>query len=156
MKELFSKLKKVENAVWLLDTCFLYWVFIHQKEHQLVLFCETNDVAVTTFTRDEVLFHAHDVPHQFRERFRKCVKNGLRLGLVEVDVSPGNPKDEVRFTHEIDPQLIQLVPDHSDAVIAAAAVKLGANILTRDKHHLFTVELENYFRSKGLEVRNNM
>jgi predicted nucleic acid-binding protein len=58
--------------------------------------------------------------------------------------------------HGIDPELIQLVPDHSDAVIAALAYKIKANILTRDKHHLFTVELKNYFSKQGITVQNNM
>jgi hypothetical protein len=58
--------------------------------------------------------------------------------------------------HGIDPELIQLVPDHSDAVIAALAYKIKANILTRDKHHLFTVDLQNYFSQKNIRIQNNV
>ena len=96
----------------------------------------------------------HDVKNMVRERLRHLIKNSTPLGVVELNVHPGEIDQEIGFVMGVDEKLIHLIPDHSDAVIAAAAVKLGANIITRDKHHLFTTILSDYLKELGLLVKN--
>lgn len=155
MKELFNALPRVNKANWLLDTCFVYYIFEHQKERELIDFCKENDVALTSFTVEELLYHMHDVNHNVRERLRYLIKHSVLLGVVELNVHPGEIDQEIAYVIGVDERLIHLIPDHSDAVVAAAAVKLGANIITRDKHHLFTNVLSDYFKEKNLLVKNN-
>lgn len=155
MKELFDSLPRTESADVLIDTCFLYFIFEHNHEKEFVKYCEDNVVALPSFTVEEVLHHSHHVSHVFRERFRHLVKEGLKLRVIDISVHLGDPEGEMAFVRNIDEELIHLIPDHSDAVIAAVAVKIKADILTRDKHHLFTTTLQNYFSSKGIAVKNN-
>ncbi len=155
MKELFNTLPRVSKADWLLDTCFVYYIFEHHKEDDLIEFCKENSVAITSFTVKEILHHLHDVNHIVRERLRYLIKHSILLGVVEIPVSPGEIDEEIGYIVATDEKILHLVPDHSDGVIAAIAVKLKANIITRDKHHLFTTVLEDYFKSKGLLVKNN-
>lgn len=155
MKELFNALPRVSKADWLLDTCFVYYVFQHQKEKELIEFCKKHDVALTSFTVEELLYHMHDVNHIIRERLRYIIKHSVLLGVIELNVHPGEIDQEIAYVMGADEKLIHLIPDHSDAVVAAAAVNLGANIITRDKHHLFTTVLSDYFKELGLLVKNN-
>lgn len=155
MKELFNSLPKVKTADWLLDTCFVYYIFENQKEKELIDFCNNNSVAISSFTIKEILYHSHDVNHMVRNRLRHLIKNNVLLGVIDVPVFPGEIDEEIGYVMGVDEKLIHLIPDHSDAVIAALAVRIHANIITRDKHHLFTIVLEDYFKEKGLLVKNN-
>lgn len=160
MKELFDKLphKSIEQArqvEYLVDTCFLYHMFVHH-EKDFVAFCTNISVGITSFNVEEVLFHARDVNHVIRNRIRSAIHKGLFLQVVDVNVSPGNPEGERKFIANYDKALLNLVPDPSDAVLAAVATSLHAHVLTRDKHHLFTSTLENYFGELGLQVLNNL
>lgn len=155
MKELFDSLPRTSSADWLIDTCFLYYIFQHQKEKELIDFCKQHSVAITSFTVEELLYHMHDVKHIVRERLRHLIKESALLAVIDVDVHPGEIDQEIGFVVGVDEQLIHLIPDHSDAVVAAVAVRVGANILTRDKHHLFTTVLSDYLHEKNLTVQNN-
>ncbi len=158
MKELLQHLPLLkENAQpdYVVDTCFLYWVF--QKGHVKTLkeFCDKHIVLLSSFNAEEFIYHSHDVSNDIRVEFRKEVKDGLRLFFEEVPVHPGNPDEEKEFVHSFDEELLKIIPDPSDAVLAVIASKHKANILTRDKHHLFTTTLENYFSKQGIQVLNN-
>ena len=158
MKELFDKfpvLEKDQHPEYLVDTCFVYYLFEHRHEKEFIKFCEDHVVAITSFNQEEFLFHAHHVNHTVKERFRHFVKTGARLHTVAVPVSPGNPDAEKEYIRSIDPKLLEIIPDPSDAVLCAAALVLKANVLTRDKHHLFTAALENYASEHHLAVLNN-
>ena len=155
MKELFEALPKVTSADYILDTCFVYYVFEHQKEKELIDFCNDNSVAISSFTVEEILYHSKDVNHIVRNRLRHLIKNNILLGVIDIPVHPGNFDEEIGYVVGVDERLLHLIPDHSDAVIAALAVRIHAHLITRDKHHLFTVVLEDYFKNKGLEVKNN-
>lgn len=154
MRELFNALPRTTSADWLLDTCFIYYIFEHQKEQELIDFCNKNSVALTSFTVEEIIHHLHHVKDLVRERLRHLIKHGALLNIIEINVHPGEIDQEIGYVVGVDDKLIHLIPDHSDAVLAAAAVKLNANIITRDKHHLFTTLLSDYFKDIGLEVRN--
>lgn len=162
MKELFDKLPHTRMSEtlahkisYLVDTCFMYFMF-EKHEKDFLKFCKSTTVGITSFNVEELLYHSHDVNHTIRTRIRSAIKNNLYLVVVDVDVSPGNPFIEKDFIEKIDPALLNIIPDPSDAVLAAVAKSIHSDILTRDKHHLFTSSLENYFVENGLKVLNNI
>ncbi len=158
MKELIESIPKYEKGPvdFVVDTCFLYYLFEKQHEKAFMETCSEHIVVLTSFTAEEFLFHSHDVGHEVRERFRHALKNGLRLFYYELPVKPGDREGEKKFVSEFDENLLKLIPDPSDAVLLVAALTLKADVLTRDKHHLFTTKLENYVYNKGLQVLNNL
>lgn len=154
MKELFDRLPRWDlQADYVLDTCFLFYVFDKQLEHKLVKFCQDSIVAITSFTVQELIHHKKDASKLFKERFRHIVSD-LRLYVIQMDVHPGEVVSEREFVNDFDPAILHLVRDPSDAVSLVVALQHGANIITRDKHHLFTTALENYLNEKGLRVLN--
>jgi len=155
MKELFESIPRVTTADYFIDTCFLYYLFEHQQDKEFRLFCEQNIVALTSFNIGEILFHAHDVNHNFREHFRKFLKSNGRIFRYDLPVKPGDREGEKKYIREFDNNLFEIIPDPSDAVLLVAAIKTRTNVLTRDKHHLFTSKLENYISSSGIKVYNN-
>lgn len=162
MKELFDLLAQgdmrsplAQQTQYLIDTCFFYEAFAHH-EKEFIEFCKNNAVGITSFNVEEVLFHSHDVNHHIRNRIRSAIKENLNLVVIQAPVSPGDPIAEKEFIEKYDQNLINLIPDPSDAVLAAVASSIGAHVITRDKHHLFTTQLENYFNEKGLKVLNNI
>lgn len=158
MKELFDKFDRLSSkkADYLVDTCFLYFIFEKGHTKEFVKFCDEHLVVLTSFTADEFLYHSHDLDENIRVRFRSAVKRGLRLFYHSVPVSPGSSEAEKEFVSSVDLNLLKLIPDPSDAVLAAVAVNLRASILTRDKRHLFTSELINYFENISVKVLNNL
>ena len=86
-----------------------------------------------------------------KERVRKFFKD-TDIMILDIPVHPGNHEAELVYVQEIDPYLAQDVPDASDAVLVAAAVRTKSIVVTKDKHHLFTVILENYLQRWGLKV----
>ena len=162
MREVFDSLPHTKineplahHIKYLVDTCFIYYIF-EKHEKEFIEFCKHNSVGFTSFNVEETLFHSHDVGSHFKIRFRHAIKAGLFLNVVDVDVKPGNPYAEKIFVQSLDARLINLIPDPSDAVLAAVAKSISANILTRDKHHLFTQALSNYFGESGLQVLNKL
>lgn len=157
MKEIFDKLPHISindgtarNYV-LLDTCFFIHTFEHQKEHQLMKLTEKFDVAMTSFNVQEFLFKEHVVDERVREYARKFLKSN-KLTVLNVAVVPGDVFAEREFVKSIDPALLADVPDASDAVLIAAAIKSSSTVLTKDKHHLFTTKLENYLQKYDVAV----
>jgi predicted nucleic acid-binding protein len=155
MKEVFATLPKkgIQDArnMVLIDTCFFIHTFEHQKEHQLKELAEKFDVGMTSFNAEEFLFKEHVVDERVREYARKFLK-AHPLTIIEIDVHPGNRMSEKVFVNDIDPDLLKEVPDASDAVLIAVAIRTDSTVLTKDKHHLFTVKLENYMNKYKLEV----
>ena len=152
MKELFKKLSPLgeEQPQYFLDTCFLYWVFEHNHVKELLDFCEKNIVAITSFNAEEFIHHSKDVQSEIRVHFRTFIKEGGRLFYHTIPVSPGDREGEKEYVRSYDNQLLELIPDPSDAVLIVAVLKEKANVITRDKHHLFTTVLENYLEEKAL------
>ncbi|MGM5481381.1 MAG: PIN domain-containing protein [Nanobdellota archaeon] len=156
MKELFDSLPITAQSVdYLLDTCFLFYILEHRQEKRLIRFCGDNNVALSTFTIEEFVHHHHHMSHEVKTRIRHLLNNGLSLSVVDVPVSPGDPAGERSFVSSVDDRLLSLIPDPSDAVLFAVAIRHHANLITRDKHHLFTTVLENYSHDLGLSVLNN-
>lgn len=155
MKEVFEQLprKSLDEAknMVLLDTCFFIHTFEHQKEHQLVELIEKYDVGMTTFNAQEFLLKDKVVDERVREYARKLLKKHP-ITLINIDVHPGNRDAEKHFVNSVDPTLLAQVPDASDAVLIAVAIKTNSTVLTKDKHHLFTVKLENYLKKYNIDV----
>ncbi|MFH1073337.1 MAG: PIN domain-containing protein [Nanoarchaeota archaeon] len=159
MKELFVKLqhvtpefvKKKGNAI-LLDTCFFVHAFEHQKEHELQKLISLHNVYMTSFNVAEFIHIDHKIGERVRERARHFLRQDPDLKVLDVPVQPGQRAEEKEFMHAVDPYLAEDVPDPSDGVLMAAAILAHATVLTKDKHDLFTVKLENYLKRYGLSV----
>jgi predicted nucleic acid-binding protein len=157
MKELFEHLTQTTVPQILLDTCFVYWVFEHQHEKQLIDLSQNFVVALTTFTIEELLYHSHHVNEHVRSRLRKELKNKkLNLYKYNQPVHPGNPQQEKEYIQLNQPELLELIPDNSDSILVIAGIQTKANILTRDKHHLFTAQLNNFLLEKEIQVYTNV
>lgn len=158
MKEIFDGLKRTtKNNLVLLDTCFIIDEFYHHREKELATFAKENKVAITSFNAEELI---HVLPRKVKdksvkERVRKFFKN-TDINILEIPVHPGSHEAELAYVQNIDPYLAQDVPDASDAVLVATAVKTHSTVVTKDKHHLFTVILENYLQRWGLKVIKNL
>ncbi len=158
MKELFEKLPKLdyqdENAsdYVLIDTCFFIHIFENQHEHQLKELTEKYATAMTSFNVQEFLLKDHVVDERVREHARKFLKHNPNLTIIDVPVTPGHFEQEKFFVNSIDPELLKEIPDASDAVLMATAIKTKSTVLTKDKHHLFTTKLENYVKKYDLKI----
>jgi predicted nucleic acid-binding protein len=155
MKEIFQALprKNIDEArnLVLIDTCFFIHTFEHQKEHELAELVGKFDVAMTSFNVDEFLLKEHCVDERVREYARKFLKKHP-ISIIDINVHPGDRDGEKRFVNDVDADLLREIPDASDAVLIAVAIKTDSTVLTKDKHHLFTVKLENYLHKYKLEV----
>ncbi len=148
MKELLKNLNHIDinktKNVILLDTCFI----ISMLEHNEKL---PEDSATTSFNIEELMHVEHKLNHSIRKRLRKFLKDS-NLPIIDINAHPGNIEQEKSFVSSIDQRLLQHIPDKSDAVLLAVAVKTKSTVLTKDKHHLFTVELENFLNEHDLKV----
>ena len=157
MKELFEKLPEITNPQILIDTCFIYWVYENQHEKQFHEFCNKHKVALTSFTIEELIYHAHHVNKHARSRLRKELKEkNLQLHKYSQPVHPGKPQEQKNYIQKHQPELLEIIPDNSDSILVIASIQTKANILTRDKHHLFTAQLNNYLQEKNIQVYNNI
>ncbi|MFH1506554.1 MAG: type II toxin-antitoxin system VapC family toxin [archaeon] len=159
MKEIFERLPKTnlsDNGLILIDTCFFIHTFMHHNEKELAKLCEKEKVAITDFNMNEFLHVEHKVEAHVREHARKWLKKNPCFMVLQTGIHPGDREGEKAFVSMIEPRLLEEIEDPSDAVLMAAAIKTHSTVLTRDKHHLFTVSLENYLREFGLKVYNNL
>lgn len=147
MQELFDKLDHRSfdkcRGLALVDTCF----FIDELQHHHDK--EMQNLAMTSFNAEELVHIAHRLPE--KKQIRKFLKNTKML-IVDVPVSPGDEKAERAFVKSVDPDLLELIRDPSDAVLIATALVTNSHVLTKDKHHLFTTTLENYLEGHTIRV----
>ncbi|MBU0666795.1 MAG: PIN domain-containing protein [Nanoarchaeota archaeon] len=158
MRELFNQLEKktLEDKLdYLIDTCFFIWIFEHQKDKQFEKFIEENECAITSFNAEELVYIEHKINHYAKDRLRKFLHN-TKLKLLEVPANPGNADSEHLFVKSVLPELDTIEHDPSDSVILAAAIKVGANVLTRDKHDIFNTRLENFLQEYKIKVFNKL
>lgn len=155
MKELFEHLPRIPLAeasnLVLLDSCFIIWMLEGQHEKELL----KHDCAILSFTAEELAYvEQHKIHDKSKVRFRHLLKNEHNLRIVDVPAHPGDMISEKTFTRSIEPALLEKIDDPSDAVLIAAAIKTHSNVLTRDKHHLYTAKLENFLEQYGIKVVN--
>jgi len=157
MKELFEELPIIhlDNKIdYLIDTCFFIWIFKQHKEKTFLKFIEEHDCAITSFNVEEFVHIDHKISDDIRIAARKFLHKVDNLHILEVPVHPGNPEQEHLFVKSILPELDATEHDPSDAVLLAAAIKVGADVLTRDKHDIFNAQLENFLKDYNVNVWN--
>lgn len=153
MKELLEsiphvKLEKARNLV-LLDTCFLANILTNNKE--LAKLKKISNLAMTSFNAEEFIHIERKLHHETRKAARKFLEENL-ITIIDVDVHPGDWKKEKSFVNSIEPKLLATIEDASDAVLAAVALETKSNILTKDRHHLFTAALNNLSSNYKIKV----
>jgi len=149
MKELIEKIEKTSEADYLLDTCFLIYEFSKGNTKQLEEFCKKEKVAMVSFNLNELEHVLKKKPGPITRHMREFLKENI-IKNYAIDVLPGEWEKEKRYVQKYDTDLLRIIPDTSDAIMAVAALKTGATILTRDRHHVFTSITEN----RGLKVSN--
>ncbi len=154
MKTLIESLDTNENVDYLLDTCFFVHSFTSDRVKPLVKFCKNNKVGMTTFNLEEFLHMHHKLKGHTNHHVRSFLKKKL-ISLVPIEVHPGQHDMEQKFVDKYDHEILKIIRDPSDAVLFAHAVQIGADILTRDKHHIFTAAAENYSEQHGIHIWNN-
>ncbi len=148
MKELFADFPRVgvEKKGWvLLDTCFVFHLLDKGKD-----LLPGFPYALSSFTVDELLHVGHRL-HKMKVRLRRFLKSH-EFVIVDTPVHPGDRQGEKDFVASVDRGLLQHIAGPSDAVLLAVALQTKSTVLTKDKHHLFTVELVNYLRGSGVSV----
>lgn len=155
MQELIDSLEKSSKVDYLLDTCFLLYALEKEKAKQLLEFCGSNSVGISSFNLDEINHVHHKLDGTINHHLRKFLKSRA-VCCVPVAVRPGDREGERKYVADFEEKVLQLVPDPSDAVLLVLALNIHANILTRDKHHLFTTAAENYLGEYGIEVLNGL
>ncbi len=149
MKELLDSLERVNSVDKLFDTCFILYEIEHNKGNKL-------EGGMTSFTAQELIHVMHKVKPELKLKARHFLKK-CNLKIIEINVNPGNAEQERNFTETVDNELLKEVRDPSDAVLIATAIQKKIDkIYTRDKHHLYTTELENYLQKYGITVYNTI
>lgn len=157
MKELLERLPRLtlDNKLdYLIDTCFFIWILEKHKDKQFKIFLKQNKCAITSFNVAELVHVSHKIHDKFKEAERKFFHHADNLYILEVPVYPGDQQQEHAFVKSILPELDIVEHDPSDAVILVAAIKTDADVLTRDKHDLFNVRLENFLEKYDVKVLN--
>lgn len=155
MQELINALEQSPTADYLLDTCFLLHMIEKGHTHQLTDFCRANKVGMSSFNLAELDKVHHRLDGTIKHHIRDFLKQKA-VSCVPVGVEPGDWEGERNYVRGFDDKMLKLVPDASDAVLLVLALKINANVLTRDKHHIFTTLAENYIKYYGIEVLNGL
>jgi len=113
-----------------------------------------SNLAITSFNAEELMYTKKKVSKQDKEELRTWLKKG-NIVIVDIPVHPGERLKEKKFVQSIDPKILEHCRDPSDAVLIAVAVSSESDVFTRDKHHIFTAELENYLAEKNVTIHNN-
>ncbi|MBD3163994.1 hypothetical protein GF323_02240 [Candidatus Woesearchaeota archaeon] len=71
---------------------------------------------------------------------------------MEIGVEPGDRQKEENYVDSIDGEVLRHCKDPSDCVLLATAIKTKSAVLTKDKHHLFNAELENFVKKYNTRV----
>lgn len=155
MKQLIQDLEVVDKVDYLLDTCFVYYMFNNDHIKKLIRFCQNNDVGMTSFNLEELDFNHHKLKGHTVHHLRDFLKKKY-ISRVDIPVFPGNPQAEKNYISKFDLEILNVIKDPSDAVMFVAALIIGASIITRDKHHVFTAAAENYSEKYKIEILNNL
>ena len=152
MKELLQNIKKIKledtKNLILLDTCFVIYILEHHKHLDKL---KEKNLGLTSFNAEELLHIEHKLKHEDKVMIRKFLKHS-NFCIVEIPVHPGDYEGERSFVNSVDEELLKKVSDPSDAVLIATAIKTKSIVLTKDKHHLFTVVLEEFLKKYDLKV----
>ena len=151
MQELVDSLDVKKKVDYLLDTCFVLHTIENNHTKKLVDFCKSHNVGMSSFNLLELVHVHHRLNGTVNHHLRDFLKQKV-VCCVPVCVAPGDRAGERAYVGAFDPKLLHVVPDASDAVLLVQALKIGASVLTKDKHHLFTAVAENYSEKYGIEI----
>ncbi|MCB9359448.1 PIN domain-containing protein [Candidatus Woesearchaeota archaeon] len=156
MEEAINNITKVlpsqAEGITLIDTC----AFVHHFEHpEKIARLKRPGIGITSFNLAELLYIEHKLPEKVKEGIKRFLKHE-DLTVVDIPVFPGDKDGELSYVKDIDPEILNIVPDPSDAVLYATAVKMNSDIVTRDKHHIYTQLAEQFANKHGVEVRNKI
>lgn len=137
----------------LIDTCEIINLFELHKEKELL----SGDIAICSFNRDELthVSHRHKINPHLKHSITKFFEKN-KITIIDVPVTPGNNIEEMSYVDSVNKDLLRLIPDPSDAVLAACALQNKASIVTRDRHHLYTAKLENLFNKFNIKVEKKI
>ena len=138
----------------LLDTCIIIHELLGQRDKKLLDFCEENNVLITSFNVEELKKVSNKLGHE-KKKVKHFLENA-KINIIFVPVSLGEIKKEKKYADDINEELLKKIHDPSDAVLVAAAIKSQSDIITRDKHHLFTIQLEQELKEYGLNIYNEL
>lgn len=155
MQELIDSLDRSSGVDYLIDTSFLLHMVKEEQTHHLIDFCKSNKVGISSFNLAEIDKVHHKLDGTVNHHLRDFLKQKL-VSCVPVEVKPGDWAGERNYVRGFDEKMLKLIPDASDAVLLVLALKIKANVLTRDKHHIFTTSAENYLKYYGIEVLNGL
>ena len=133
----------------LIDTCAVIDLFQNNNQDKLL----GEDIALCSFNVEELTTIEHR--HSMNVRLRHAIKKFLEthfVKVIDVPVHPGQRAEEKKFVSSVDNELLKLIADPSDAVLAACALQQKADIVTKDRHHLYTAKLENMFAKNKMVV----
>ncbi|MCF7901524.1 PIN domain-containing protein [Candidatus Woesearchaeota archaeon] len=143
--------EKIRNRnTTLLDTCFIINELEKGNEKKLENFCKLNETYITSFNLEElkhVMKYKKEINHQLK---RLLEQDTIKILLLPI--KPGERKEEINYANKTDQKILQIIHDPSDAVLVAAAIKSNSNILTKDKHHIFTAALENQLEEYKIKI----
>lgn len=138
----------------MLDTCFIIHEIKMQKEARLIEFCKNNTVLINTFNLEELKKVSKKLGHE-KKRLKHFLENA-EYNIIDVPIHLGDFELEREYINTFDDNLLKKIKDPSDGVLVVCAIKSGSNIITRDKHHLFTEQLEEEMQKYGLLVYNDI
>jgi len=134
----------------LLDTCFIIYELEEGEEKRLEEFCRRDDVFVASFNIAELEHVSKNIP-AIEKPLRRLLKSEA-IKILEIPVSPGEREAEKKFANDTDEKILRIMQDPSDAVLIAAAIRNKADVITRDKHHIFKTALENELNEYKIAV----
>ena len=138
----------------LLDTCLIIYEILGQRENKLIKFCEENNVLITSFNVEELKHVMKKLGHE-KKKIKHFLENA-KITIIDVPVSLGEIEKEKKYADKTNTELLKKIKDPSDAVLVTAAIKSASDIITRDKHHLFTTILEEELKEYGLTIYNDL
>ncbi|MFP4403414.1 MAG: PIN domain-containing protein [Candidatus Woesearchaeota archaeon] len=150
MKEIFNKFNYIDlnsKNLILFDTCFFIDI-IKKDKHSTI---KNINFSMTSFNIEELIHVTHSIKHNLKHKVRDFFKE-KQIDILNIDVSLGQIKKQRDFINNIDENLLKHIHDPSDAVLVASAIKTNSVILTKDKHHLFTSELENFISKYNIKI----
>ena len=153
MKELIDSLEKTDRVNYLIDTCFFVNVFTSRNVKELVNFCKENKVGMSSFNLEEFNHIHHNLQGHIVHHVRDFLKEKIMFNSP-VNVTPGNKEAERVYVESFDDKILSVISDPSDAVLFVQAIKTQADILTKDRHHIFTAAAENYSEEYNIKVMN--
>jgi predicted nucleic acid-binding protein len=140
--------------MFLVDTCVLINGFkeVSGAAQRIVRAMQAQDdgfLAITDFNLHELERRGE---HQVVRKVKEAIASG-KVPLYSIGVAPGDWTGEKAFERLIDPALVRLVEDPSDAVLIAAAEKFRAEgVITQDRHHLYTSKLWGYLEERHIKL----